>query len=259
VNTKTVWSDEQRALILEEMDRLLADPAFKSSKRCHSMLVRLVEYALTGDSHGLKERILGVEVFGRDPNYDSNNDPIVRTTATEIRKRLAQWYQDPNNPHSVRIHLVPGSYLPEFEFDHHDQPKETAEEKAAQEKAVEAAAALSVLSLPAPPSRRPTRDDKKGLAQVGFVERGNPTDDRRCFRAYSVPCNAIQGTHDLAAVSGHHKTVDPEHCRYRFPGWLKGYGRLSLAGHRKRDRIARSATGCFTEYIWQSFSRHAVS
>lgn len=152
MNTKTVWSDEQRALILEEMDRLLADPAFKSSKRCHSMLVRLVEYALTGDSHGLKERILGVEVFGRDPNYDSNNDPIVRTTATEIRKRLAQWYQDPNNPHSVRIHLVPGSYLPEFEFDHHDQPKETAEEKAAQEKAVEAAAALSVLSLPAPPT-----------------------------------------------------------------------------------------------------------
>ena len=90
VNEKVAWSEERRALVLDEMNRLLADPTFKSSKRCQSMLVPLINYALAGDFNGLKERTLGVEAFGRDPNYDTNNDPIVRTTATEIRKRLAQ-------------------------------------------------------------------------------------------------------------------------------------------------------------------------
>jgi hypothetical protein len=152
VNENAIWSDEQRALVLEEMDRILADPTFKSSKRCQGMLIRLINSALAGDFNGLKERTLGVEAFGRDPNYDTNNDPIVRTTATEIRKRLAQWYGEPNRPHSVRIRLVPGSYLPEFDFENQDQPKETAEEKALEEKGVEDAVSPSLLSQPAPPS-----------------------------------------------------------------------------------------------------------
>jgi hypothetical protein len=126
---KLVWTEEQRAVILEEMNRILADPTFKSSKRCQGMLVRLIDHALAGDLNGLKERTLGVEAFGRDPNYDTNTDPIVRTTATEIRKRLAQWYGEPNRHHAVRIRLVPGSYLPEFDFDLQDQSKEITEEK----------------------------------------------------------------------------------------------------------------------------------
>jgi len=137
---------------LDEMNRLLADPTFKSSKRCQSMLVPLINYALAGDFNGLKERTLGVEAFGRDPNYDTNNDPIVRTTATEIRKRLAQWYQEPNRPHSVRIRLVPGSYLPEFDFDLRDQPKEIEEEKAVEEKVAEE---VPTLFIPTPPTPLP--------------------------------------------------------------------------------------------------------
>jgi hypothetical protein len=113
----------QRTAVIEELNWLLADPLFKSSKRCVVLLSHLVEHALRGDHERCKERILGVEVFGRDANYDSNADPIVRMTANEIRKRLAQCYQEENCSHVVKIHLERGTYFPQFDFngsDHSD-------------------------------------------------------------------------------------------------------------------------------------------
>jgi hypothetical protein len=74
-----------------------------------------VERSLDGHNRELKERTLGVEVFGRDPEYDTNLDPVVRTTAAEIRKRLAQYYQDPKHDAEIRINLPLGSYAPAFE------------------------------------------------------------------------------------------------------------------------------------------------
>jgi hypothetical protein len=38
----------------------------------------VVGRSLEGHGHDLKERILGIEVFDRPPDYDTNIDPIVR-------------------------------------------------------------------------------------------------------------------------------------------------------------------------------------
>ena len=78
------------------------------------MLRYVVEHALSGDTGQLKERTIGIEVFGRDPHYDTNLDPVVRTTAGEIRKRIAQYYHQPGHESELRIDLPAGSYLPEF-------------------------------------------------------------------------------------------------------------------------------------------------
>ena len=110
------WTDSERTAIAEETERILADPAFKSSKRCQSLFRRLIEHALDGDQDSIKERTLGIEVFGRDANYDTATDPVVRVTANEIRKRLGQWYQEPDHTHAVRIRLVAGNYILQFEF-----------------------------------------------------------------------------------------------------------------------------------------------
>jgi hypothetical protein len=115
-------SDVQRAEVCEELDRILADPKFNGSGRCVTLLQHLVDVTLKGDQDRIKERTLGVEVFGRHPNYDTNADTIVRRTAVEMRKRLAQYYQDPNSQHTVRIGLLAGSYVPQFDFDHHPLP-----------------------------------------------------------------------------------------------------------------------------------------
>ncbi len=104
----------ERAAIREQLERILASPRFKNSKRYPCLLRYVVEHTLEGHTPHLKERSLGVEVFGRDPGYDTNLDPVVRTTAGEIRKRIAQYYHEPGHEGEIRIDLPSGSYVPEF-------------------------------------------------------------------------------------------------------------------------------------------------
>lgn len=111
------WGVADRSLILTEAEAILADPSFCKSRRCVVLLKRLIEHAVyCGEGEALKERTLGIEVFGRKPDYDTNADPIVRMTANEIRKRLAQYYQFTERNHRVHIRLTPGSYVPEVKL-----------------------------------------------------------------------------------------------------------------------------------------------
>jgi hypothetical protein len=102
------------ARVREQLECVLASPHFRNSKRYPALLRHVVEHALSGDAAGLKERNLGTDVFGREPNYDPAADPVVRVSASEIRKRLAQYYQDPAHEAELRIQLPMGSYVPEF-------------------------------------------------------------------------------------------------------------------------------------------------
>jgi len=102
--------------VREQLGRILASPLFRSSRHYPNFLRHVVEQTLGGHSAGLKERSLGMEVFGRDPHYDTNADPVVRTSACEVRKRLAQYYHEPSRDAELRIELPPGSYVPEFHF-----------------------------------------------------------------------------------------------------------------------------------------------
>ena len=90
----------------------MASPAFKGSRRGQQFLQHIVEKALSGHSDELKERNLGVELFGRNPSYDTGEDAIVRVTASDVRKRLHQFYSE--TAAEFRIELSSGSYVPEF-------------------------------------------------------------------------------------------------------------------------------------------------
>ncbi|SPE33931.1 conserved hypothetical protein [Candidatus Sulfopaludibacter sp. SbA3] len=104
--------DEIRA----QLARLLASSLFNHSKHYPSLLRHVVSETLEGRGGQLKERALGVEVFGRDPDYDTNADPVVRTSACEVRKRIAQYYHEAGHEFEVRIDLPAGTYVPEFHF-----------------------------------------------------------------------------------------------------------------------------------------------
>src|ERR1039458_7366713 len=66
----------------------------------------------------LKERSLGVELFGLPTDFDPGQHTIVRVTANEVRKKLAQHYLSENGAsHPVRIDLPPGSYRAEFRWE----------------------------------------------------------------------------------------------------------------------------------------------
>ena len=110
----TPVSEEEKTAILEQLDRLVGNPYFHHSKRYPSFLKFVVAETLAGRAEELKERTLGTEVFGRVPDYDTTNDPIVRVTAAEIRKRIAQYYQEPGHDGEIRFSLPSGSYVPHF-------------------------------------------------------------------------------------------------------------------------------------------------
>jgi hypothetical protein len=115
-SSDTIYGENARADVHRQLDRMLENPHFSNSKRFPSFLRFIVQEELDGRGDQLKERTLGIEVFGRDPGYDTTSDPIVRVTAAEIRKRIAQYYQDAERPDELRISLSPGSYVPHFEW-----------------------------------------------------------------------------------------------------------------------------------------------
>lgn len=94
------------------LNRVLDSQHFHGSRKCSRFLRHIVEAAADGRFDSLKERSIGVDVFDREPHYDTNQDPIVRGTAGEVRKRLAQYYLEAPND-DIRFSLPSGSYLPE--------------------------------------------------------------------------------------------------------------------------------------------------
>ena len=110
----TPKTDAEREAVREQVGRVLANSLFRNSKRLTSLLGYTVERLLEGKPDGVKERTLGIEVFGREPTYDTTQDPVVRMTAVEIRKRLAQYYSAPEHADQIRIEFPHGAYLPVF-------------------------------------------------------------------------------------------------------------------------------------------------
>ena len=97
-----------------QLDRLLQSSRFRNSKRSQALLRFVVQAVLAGDHNSLKERCIGAAVFGREAAYDTAQDPIVRNAAIEVRKRLAQYYLEPEHAAELRIELPSGSYMPAF-------------------------------------------------------------------------------------------------------------------------------------------------
>lgn len=103
-------AEEYRAHLKEILD----SPIFKASRRSLEFLTYIVEKSLAGHFEELKERSIGVEVFGRSTSYDTGADAIVRVTASDVRRRLLQYYAEARAHSEIRIELPAGSYIPKF-------------------------------------------------------------------------------------------------------------------------------------------------
>src|SRR5689334_13963845 len=105
------------AAVHAQLARLLESPHFRNSKRSQALLRFVVQAVLAGDQNSLKERCIGATVFGRQPAYDTAQDPIVRNAAIEVRKRLAQYHLEPEHAAELRVGLPSGSYVPSVPAD----------------------------------------------------------------------------------------------------------------------------------------------
>ena len=111
---ETAPRDLPAARIQEALAEILVSVPFRSSKQSQHLLRYIVDQTLSGHGQLLKERVIGADVFGRRPDYDTNSDPIVRARAAELRKRLAQFYVGAGANSAVRIEISPGSYHASF-------------------------------------------------------------------------------------------------------------------------------------------------
>jgi hypothetical protein len=98
----------------EHLEEIFQSAVFRGSQRSQLFLKHIVERSLGGASESLRERLIGMDLFGRPVNYDTGEDAIVRVTASDVRKRLLQYYENANIAPRCRIELPAGTYVPEF-------------------------------------------------------------------------------------------------------------------------------------------------
>src|SRR5437868_14871088 len=100
---------------MAELARLLESSAFRTSKRCREFLEYIVVHTISGPSGALKERSIGVEIFQLPKDFDTGQHTVVRVTANEVRKKLAQQYLAENGAcRPIKIDLPTGSYSAAF-------------------------------------------------------------------------------------------------------------------------------------------------
>src|SRR5215472_18100220 len=100
--------------VWRQLERVLASPGFARSERLSRLLRFVVERHLEGRDTELKESLIGVEVFGRKPDYDPKLDSIVRSEAARLRSRLIEYYAGEGSRDPVVIELPKGGYTPRF-------------------------------------------------------------------------------------------------------------------------------------------------
>jgi hypothetical protein len=98
----------------QHLEEVLCGEAFRGSHRSGQFLRYVVDRSVSGHCDELKERLIGVELFGRSPTYDTGEDAIVRVTASDVRRRLLQHYGTYGTASEFRIRLPLGSYIPEI-------------------------------------------------------------------------------------------------------------------------------------------------
>ena len=102
--------------ILSQLELMLVDPDFRAKPQQTALLKYIVLVALDGNTRDLTEDTLGVEVFGRGPDFNPSVDPIVSIQADLLRRALMRYYETVGKNDPIRIDIPPSTYMPEFKI-----------------------------------------------------------------------------------------------------------------------------------------------
>jgi hypothetical protein len=98
-------------------ERIAASQNFVKSGRLSGFLLHIVRCAVEGRTAELTEQQIGIQAFGRSSSYNPSEDNIVRTTARQLRQRLALYYQEEGFADRIRIQVPRGGYVPVFSME----------------------------------------------------------------------------------------------------------------------------------------------
>jgi hypothetical protein len=112
--TKVIETEEDLGKLQQHLKEVVEGAAFRGSQRSRQFLTYVLQQTIAGRFADLKERTIGVDLFGRMPAYDTGEDAIVRVTASDVRKRLLAHYVKSGSTSEFRINLPSGHYIPEI-------------------------------------------------------------------------------------------------------------------------------------------------
>ena len=101
-------------VVRQQLSRILASKTFSQVERLKRFISFIVGETVSGRSGELKEYVIGVQVFGKEPSFDPRTDPIVRVQARRLRTRLARYYRDEGHNDELIVDLPKGGYAPVF-------------------------------------------------------------------------------------------------------------------------------------------------
>jgi hypothetical protein len=127
----------------ELVQRIVRSSLFRRSARLRELLLYLCRRAIQEASPDIHEHEVGAAVFNRTPDYDSSGDPIVRVQASQLRKKLLQYFDSEGIHEELLLEIPKGAYTPVFR--HRLQP--TSERPATQEPSAPNAKPRKIVSI----------------------------------------------------------------------------------------------------------------
>jgi hypothetical protein len=254
------------AEVRAELDRVLRHPLFHNSARLSALLRFVVETTLTGRSEELKESVVGVEVFEKDPSYSTRDDPVVRVMSGRLRGKLAEYYQGDGRSDPIIIEFPRGGYVPSFRLGNSPQglkPKTPVPRVYAPSRmavvvliCIVAAVAFAWYAIKA---ARPTNVTGKWTArmewpgetywlELDLVVSGNQIIGRADF--FDAPPANATPAEDRKHRFGRSQLMDGKIARNRISFHTKlfpDYAQMDFAGDISRDKI--ELTGRYKDFV----------
>ena len=108
---ETGGAEPTPAEVRAALERVLRSACFEHAGRASEFLRFVVDRTLAGEGERLKGYTIGVEVFGRAPDFDAQSDPLVRVEALRLRQRLTEYYAGDGAADPVKLDLPRGGYV----------------------------------------------------------------------------------------------------------------------------------------------------
>lgn len=146
-------SAAQRSELLE---RISSSIELRRAARLRDFLRYVGTRAIEDEHAQISESEIGVHVFGRAENYDTSVDNIVRVNASELRKRIATYYETEGVHETILLEIPRRNYTPQFHRrsaglgpDHSTSSKHSAEDdhSASEETSIISSLAMRVRTL----------------------------------------------------------------------------------------------------------------
>lgn len=104
----------QKEQKLAQLERVLQSRTLHNSESLKAFLRFVVEKTVENEGAQLKEYVIATEVFGRNSDYDSRIDSVVRVQAGRLRAKLQEYYATEGKADQIVIDLPKGHYHPVF-------------------------------------------------------------------------------------------------------------------------------------------------